>query len=134
MTIGYTLAPTGGEHLVLRGGNIFIKADPRSGSNGVTMLTQQVLAGVGIPVHRHFQMDEAFYVLEGGGTVILDDARHAIEKVKQSLSQGTLGTALRILSMSWYCLLWRCRQDWKRSFGRLPVRPVCRKSCAANSN
>jgi quercetin dioxygenase-like cupin family protein len=80
MTIAYTLGPNGGEHLVLRGGNIFIKADPRSGSNGVTMLTQQVLAGAGIPVHRHFQMDEAFYVLEGGGTVILDDARHAIGK------------------------------------------------------
>jgi quercetin dioxygenase-like cupin family protein len=44
------------------------------------MRTQQVLVGIGVPVHRHFQMDEAFYVIEGRGTFILDDARHPIEK------------------------------------------------------
>jgi quercetin dioxygenase-like cupin family protein len=80
MTVGYALGPNDGEHLVLRGGSIFIKADPTRGSKSITMLTQQVLAGVGIPIHRHLQMDEAFYVLEGAGTVILDDARHPIEK------------------------------------------------------
>jgi mannose-6-phosphate isomerase-like protein (cupin superfamily) len=47
------------------------------------MVTQQVLAGVGVPIHRHLQMDETFYVLEGGGTVILDDVRHPIEKQYQ---------------------------------------------------
>jgi mannose-6-phosphate isomerase-like protein (cupin superfamily) len=83
MTNGYTLGPNEGEHLVLRGGNIFIKADPSRGSNDVTMVTQQVLAGVGVPIHRHLQMDETFYVLEGGGTVILDDVRHPIEKQYQ---------------------------------------------------
>jgi mannose-6-phosphate isomerase-like protein (cupin superfamily) len=44
------------------------------------MGTQQVLIGVGIPIHRHLEMDEAFYVIEGRGTFILDDARHPIEK------------------------------------------------------
>ena len=78
---GYVLGPTEGEHLILRGGNIFIKADPTRGSTGLAMGTQQVPAGVGIPIHRHFQMDESFYVLDGGGTLILsDDARHSIEK------------------------------------------------------
>jgi len=80
MTVGYTLGPNEGEHLVLRGGSIFIKADPSRGSDGITMVTQQVLAGVGIPIHRHLFMDETFYVLEGRGTVILDDVRHPIEK------------------------------------------------------
>jgi len=80
MTTGYALGPNEGEHLVLRGGSIVIKSDPTRGSNGITMLTQQVLAGVGIPIHRHLQMDEAFYVLEGAGTVVLDNARHPIEK------------------------------------------------------
>jgi quercetin dioxygenase-like cupin family protein len=42
--------------------------------------TQQVPAGVGIPVHQHSLFDEAFYVLEGSGTFILDDTRHAIAK------------------------------------------------------
>jgi mannose-6-phosphate isomerase-like protein (cupin superfamily) len=44
------------------------------------MGTQQVQVGVGIPIHRHFQTDEVFYVVEGSGTFILDDASHPIEK------------------------------------------------------
>ena len=77
---GYALEATEGEHLVLRGGNIFIKADPTTGLPGLAMGTQQVPSGVGIPIHRHFQMDEVFYVLDGGGTFVLDDVRHPIEK------------------------------------------------------
>jgi len=77
---GYVLAPSEGEHLIQRGGNIFIKADPIKGSNALAMGTQQVLAGVGIPIHRHFEMDEAFYVVDGGGTFILDDVPHPIDK------------------------------------------------------
>jgi quercetin dioxygenase-like cupin family protein len=77
---GYVLGPNEGEHLVLRGGNIFFKADPTKGSKGLAMGTQQILAGVGIPIHRHVEMDEAFYVIEGGGTFVLDDTPHPIEK------------------------------------------------------
>ncbi|HEY1545693.1 MAG TPA: cupin domain-containing protein [Xanthobacteraceae bacterium] len=77
---GYVLGADEGEHLVQRGGNIFIKADPTRGSAGLAMGTQQILPGVGIPIHRHFQMDEAFYVLGGAGTFILDEVRHPIEK------------------------------------------------------
>jgi hypothetical protein len=57
---GYVLGAAEGEHLIQRGGNIFIKADPTKGSGALAMGTQQILAGVGIPVHRHFEMDEAF--------------------------------------------------------------------------
>lgn len=38
------------------------------------------MAGSGIPIHRHFHMDEAFYVLDGSGTVTLNDVRHPFEK------------------------------------------------------
>jgi quercetin dioxygenase-like cupin family protein len=44
------------------------------------MGTQQIPVGVGIPIHRHLEMDEAFYVIEGRGILILDDGRHLIEK------------------------------------------------------
>jgi quercetin dioxygenase-like cupin family protein len=76
---GYVLGADEGEHLVQRGGNIFIKADPTRGSAGLAMGTQQILPGVGIPIHRHFEMDEAFYVIGGAGTFILEDVRHPIQ-------------------------------------------------------
>ena len=76
----YVLGPGQGEHLILRGGNIFIRANPGRASNSIAMGTEQVPVGVGIPAHRHFQMDEAFYVVDGRGFCILDDARHPIEK------------------------------------------------------
>jgi quercetin dioxygenase-like cupin family protein len=44
------------------------------------MGSQQILVGVGIPIHRHFEMDEAFYVIEGSGNFILNDVHHKIEK------------------------------------------------------
>ncbi|MBV8840057.1 MAG: cupin domain-containing protein [Alphaproteobacteria bacterium] len=77
---GYVLGPNEGEHLIQRGGNIFIKADPTMGSGRLSMGTQQILVNVGIPVHRHFEMDEAFYVIDGSGTFLLEDRPHPIEK------------------------------------------------------
>ena len=49
-------------------------------SNSLAFGTQQVTKAAGSPVHRHFEMDEAFYVLEGSGTVTLNDTPHALEK------------------------------------------------------
>ncbi len=79
---GFVLGPAGGEHLIhfRDGGNIFIKADPVSGSSNLAMGTQQLPIGAGIPVHRHLHMEEAFYVLEGRGTFILNDVPHPCEK------------------------------------------------------
>lgn len=37
-------------------------------------------AGTGIPIHRHFRMDEAFYTLEGRGVFILNDVSRPFEK------------------------------------------------------
>ena len=77
---GYVLGPREGEHLVLRGGDLLIKVDPVGGSHGLVMGTQQILLGTGIPIHRHLEMDEAFYVLEGSGVFVLNHERHPIEK------------------------------------------------------
>ena len=79
---GYVLGAAEGEHLVhyRNPGNIFIKVDPVKGSRNVACGTQQVPIGAGIPIHRHFDADEAFYVLDGGGTFILNDVRHPFEK------------------------------------------------------
>jgi quercetin dioxygenase-like cupin family protein len=79
---GYVLGATEGEHLLhfRDQGNIFIKLGSATGSENLALGTQQVMAGTGIPIHRHFKMDEAFYVLEGSGIFILSDVRHSFEK------------------------------------------------------
>ena len=91
---GYVLGPNEGEHLIhfRDRGNIYIKVGAATGTKELAAGTQQVMRGTGIPIHRHFKMDETFYVLEGEGTFILDDARHAIEK----------GTTIFIPKNSWH--------------------------------
>jgi quercetin dioxygenase-like cupin family protein len=68
------------EHLILRGGDIFINLDPSNGANAFATGTQKIPVGIGIPIHRHFDMDEAFYVIEGSGSLILNYVRHRISK------------------------------------------------------
>src|SRR5690242_12659228 len=60
---GYVLGPDEGEHLVhwRDGGRIFIKIGSATRSDNLSLGTQQVPVGAGIPIHRHFRMDEAFY-------------------------------------------------------------------------
>jgi quercetin dioxygenase-like cupin family protein len=79
---GYVLGATEGEHLVhwRDAGNICIKIGPATGSDNLALGTQQVPVGAGIPIHRHFRMDEAFYVLEGSGIFTLNDAQHPFGK------------------------------------------------------
>jgi quercetin dioxygenase-like cupin family protein len=71
-----------GEHLIhfRDRGNIFIKLSAANGSDHFAVGTQQVMAGGGIPVHRHFEMDEAFYILQGGGNFLLNDEHQSFEK------------------------------------------------------
>lgn len=79
---GHVLGPAAGEQLVhfRDRGSIVIKLGAATGSGDLAMGTQQVKVGTGIPIHRHFRMDEAFYVLEGSGIVVLEDVRHAFER------------------------------------------------------
>lgn len=74
------LSPIDGKHLMMRGGNVFVKTGAGGAFGRFAMGTQQVLAGVGIPIHRHFEMDETFYVAQGSGSFIMDDVHYAIEK------------------------------------------------------
>lgn len=79
---GYVLGASEGEHLVhfRDQGKILIKIGSATGSDNLALGTQQVMVGTGIPIHRHFKMDEAFYVLEGSGMFILNDVSHPFEK------------------------------------------------------
>jgi quercetin dioxygenase-like cupin family protein len=79
---GFVLGFSEGEHLVhfRDQGSVFIKIGAATGSDNLALGTQQLMGGSGIPIHRHFQMDEAFYVLEGSGTFILNDVRHPFQR------------------------------------------------------
>jgi quercetin dioxygenase-like cupin family protein len=79
---GYVIGATEGEHLLhfRDRGNIYIKVGSATGSDNLAMGTQQVMAGTGIPIHRHLQMDEAFYVLEGSGIFTLNNVTHPFER------------------------------------------------------
>ncbi|HYL85357.1 MAG TPA: cupin domain-containing protein [Candidatus Angelobacter sp.] len=79
---GYVLGASEGEQLVhfRDHGKIFIKVGSATGSDSLAVGTQQVTVGAGIPIHRHFQMDETFYVLEGSGIFTLNDVPHPFEK------------------------------------------------------
>jgi len=79
---GYAVGAGEGEHLVhfRDRGNIFIKIGAATGSDNLALGTQQVTTGAGIPTHRHLHADEAFYILEGSGTLVLNEVRHPFEK------------------------------------------------------
>jgi len=71
-----------GEHLIhfRDGGDIFIKVSAATGCEHMAVGTQQIKVGTGVPIHRHFQMEEFFYVLDGSGFFIFEDVRHAIQQ------------------------------------------------------
>jgi mannose-6-phosphate isomerase-like protein (cupin superfamily) len=91
---GYVLGATEGERLVRSGaaanpsggvlipggGVVCIKADPRTGSNDMSVGTQHLPSGVGIRVHRHHKSNEVLQVLAGSGIGILGDRRIPIAK------------------------------------------------------
>ena len=77
---GYVLGNTDGEHMFNASGEVVIKVDPSRGSNDLSLGTQLVPPGAGIPRHRHLYWDEFIYVLDGSGTVIVEDERVPIQK------------------------------------------------------
>ncbi|MBV9886408.1 MAG: cupin domain-containing protein [Acidobacteria bacterium] len=91
---GSVIPAAGGEHLIhfRDHGNLFIKFGVASGSKNLAMGTQQVTVGAGIPVHRHLDMDEAFCVLDGSGTFLLNDVPKPAEK----------GTTIFIPKNTWH--------------------------------
>ena len=61
-------------------GEVAIKVDPTRGSKDLSLGTQLVPPGVGIPRHVHAYWDEVIYVLDGGGIVTLNVERVPLQK------------------------------------------------------
>ena len=122
---GYVLGATEGEHLVhfRDAGNIFIKAGSATGSDNLGLGTQQVPVGAGIPIHRHLQMDEAFYVLEGSGIFTLNDAQHPSRRVERYSFPGMPGMDSPIPITNCFCSgSWRL-PAWTVSSATPAIRP-----------
>ena len=94
---GYVLGADEGEQLVhfRDHGKIVIKVGSATGSDNLALGTQQVTVGAGIPIHRHFQMDEAFYVLEGSGTFILERCTSRVREGRNDIHPQEL--------LAWVC-------------------------------
>lgn len=61
-------------------GEVFIKAGTATGSESLALGTQQVKAGGGIPVHRHPQTQEFFFVMKGSGMVLLGNSSRPFQQ------------------------------------------------------
>jgi quercetin dioxygenase-like cupin family protein len=80
MMQGYVLGTTDGECMFNSSGEVIIKVDPTRRSNDLSLGTQRVPPGVGIPRHVHAYWDEVIYVLDGGGIVTLNDEQVPLQK------------------------------------------------------
>lgn len=76
----YVLGAIDGERMFNSSGEVIIKVDPTRSSNDLSLGTQLVPPGVGIPRHVHAYWDEVIYVLDGGGIITLNDERMPIQK------------------------------------------------------
>jgi len=80
MMQSYVLGAIDGERMFNSSGEVIIKVDPTRSSNDLSLGTQLVPPGVGIPRHVHAYWDEVIYVLDGGGIITLNDERMPIQK------------------------------------------------------
>lgn len=74
------IGPDEGEALLLRppsrSGGVTIKVDPRTcGARALSMGTQRIEPGAGIPVHRHEAQEEILVIRSGTALVILGEER-----------------------------------------------------------
>jgi mannose-6-phosphate isomerase-like protein (cupin superfamily) len=77
---GYVLGATDGERMFNSSGEVVIKVDPTRSSKDLSLGTQLVPPGVGIPRHVRAYWDEVIYVLGGGGIVTLNDEQVPLHK------------------------------------------------------
>jgi len=69
---GYVLGPDEGEVLYRANGKVVVKVDPRRGSPTMGLGTQDLVAGAGIPMHRHEVADEVLLFEQGHAHAVLD--------------------------------------------------------------
>lgn len=78
VTSGYVLKQREGESLF--GGNIVIKASPKTGSLTAMMATTTMAEGASTGLHYHKHTDEFFYVIKGTGNLVLGEQSIPIEE------------------------------------------------------
>jgi len=101
---GYVLKGSEGESYF--GGDMIIKASPRSGSQSAEMIWQSLSPGASTGRHIHHEVDEFFYVIAGRGSALVGDREVEIEAgdvvfvprgAKHRLRPGGTTSALEIV-------------------------------------
>jgi quercetin dioxygenase-like cupin family protein len=80
MMLGYVLGAIDGERMFNSSGEVVVKVDPSRSAHDLSLGTQLVPPGAGIPRHVHAHWDEVIYVLDGGGIVTLNDEQVPLQK------------------------------------------------------
>ena len=127
---GYVLSAGQGERLAhfADAGEIFIWVGPATGSANFALGTQQVRAGGGIPVHRHWEKEEAFSVLEGSGIFSLNDVTYPIGRAQRYSFQKTRGTGSPLSNASCCCYGSWLLRVWMVFSAKPAIRPVSRRN------
>ena len=112
---GYVHGATDGERMFNSSGEVVIKVDPSRNSNDLSLGTQLVPPGVGIPRHVHAYWDEVIYVLDAGGIVTLNDEQVPLQKGATILSRWGSGTGLKTLTRDCLSCGWPPRRG-RRNF------------------
>jgi len=68
---GYVLKPGEGEIITFEDGFVTIKASTKSGTQGSTMVYDEMPPNATSGIHYHLGTDEFFYVLEGDGKILI---------------------------------------------------------------
>ena len=118
---GHVLGATDGERMFNSSGEVIVKVDPNRSSNDLSLGTQLVPPGVGIPRHVHAHWDEVIYVLDGGGIATLNDEQVPLQKgatifVPKGVWHGFENPDTELF------ILWLARRRGRRNFSaRFPA-------------
>lgn len=77
---GYVLGPEEGEVLSRPNGRVVVKVDPRRGSHGMALGTQDLVPGAGIPMHRHETADEVLVIERGHARAVIEGQRIEVSR------------------------------------------------------
>ena len=117
-------AGEGETYFVRENSPITIKVSKKTdGIDSVSMCTQEILAGNGIPIHKHLHNDEIFFIHKGSGSFMLDSREFMITEgsiafVPRSAWHGLKNTGKELLALT-FCFSPAGFEDFFKQIGTI---------------